>query len=45
MEPQQAVPTFQRLKGQETEPQTAWDDITDESEAGSSCRMIGFSGA
>jgi pilus assembly protein CpaE len=39
------MPTFQRLKGQVTEPQTAWDDITDESEAGSSCRVIGFTGA
>jgi MinD-like ATPase involved in chromosome partitioning or flagellar assembly len=45
MEPQQTVPTFQRLKDQETEPQTAWDDITDESEAGSPCRVIGFTGA
>ena len=45
MEPQQDVPTFQRLKDQETEPQTAWDDITDESEAGSSSRVIGFTGA
>ncbi len=45
MEPQQTVPTFQRLKGQETEPQSVWDDITDESEVGSSCRVIGFTGA
>jgi len=45
MEPQQTMPTFQRLKGQETEPQTAWDGIIDESEAGSSCRVIGFTGA
>jgi len=45
MEPQQTASTFQRLKGQETEPQSAWDDITDESEAGSSCRVIGFTGA
>ena len=41
MEPQ----TFQRLKGQEPAPQSAWDDITDESESGSSCRVIGFTGA
>ena len=45
MEPQQTASTFQRLKDQETEPQTAWDDITDESEAGSSCQVIGFTGA
>jgi len=45
MEPQQDVPTFQRLKGQETETQSAWDDIPNESEAGSSCQVIGFTGA
>lgn len=45
MEPQQTASTFQRLKGQETEPQSAWDDITNESEAGPSCQVIGFTGA
>ena len=45
MEPQQTVPTFQRLKDQETEPQSTWDDHTNETEAGPSCQMIGFTGA
>ena len=45
MEPQQTAATFQRLKGQEPAPQSAWDDIIDESEGGSSCRVIGFTGA
>jgi len=45
MEPQQTASTFQRLKGQETEPQSAWDEISNESEAGPSCRVIGFTGA
>jgi pilus assembly protein CpaE len=45
MEPQQTASTFQRLKGQETEPQTAWDDITNEFEARPSCQVIGFTGA
>lgn len=45
MEPQQTVPTFQRLKDQETEPQSTWDDHTNETEAGPPCQMIGFTGA
>ena len=45
MEAQPTVQTFQRLKGQETEPESAWGDTTNESEAGSSCQMIGFTGA
>ena len=45
MEPQQTEPTFQRLKDQEAAPQSAWGDITSESEAGPSCQVIGFTGA
>lgn len=45
MEDQSTMQTFQRLKGQETEPQSTWDDITEESDPGSSCQVIGFTGA
>jgi len=45
MEHQKTVNTFQRLKEQETEPQSAWGDTSNEPEAGPSCHIIGFTGA
>ncbi|KPK26173.1 MAG: hypothetical protein AMK69_12575 [Nitrospira bacterium SG8_3] len=45
MELQGAMQAFQRLKGQETEPQPVAGATPDENEAEPSCRVIGFTGA
>ena len=44
MEAQPNVQTFQRLKDQATEPQSAWDDNLHEAEAPPSCQIVGFTG-
>ena len=45
METQGTVQAFQRLRGQETEIQSAGSDIPQTREAESPCRVIGFTGA
>ncbi len=45
MEIQKTVQAFQRLKGQETEVQSASVETSDSSEAESPCHVIGFAGA
>ena len=44
METQPTGSTFQWLKDQEPEPQPAWNDATNASEAGPACQVIGFTG-